>query len=146
MKNHPVADTTSPHYPGYHDLKKRMPIAFGINLPAFRILDVLAIEAEWWDNDFANSYWGVYTGNKQEPYPWKYGSAVSGRIDPYGGPWHWSVFMQKTLLERVKLKAQAARDHTMLETGETGTSNGDSQEAMDGRGTWAWMGKIEFSF
>ncbi len=134
--------------PGYNDIKKRLPVVIGFNVPTFGAMDVLSVEGEWWDNNFANSYWGVYPiggGYEQNPYPWKYGNQ-GRRVDPYGGPWHWSIYAKKTILKNVKLTAQAARDHTILETSLTGTSNGDPEEAMDGKGNWGWMAKIEYGF
>ena len=111
-------------------------------------LDRFSIEAEWWDNDFANSYWGAYPlgeSDKRNPNPWKIDNGLF-HTDPYGGPWHWSVYMKKTIYDRFKLILQFSRDHTVLETTLTGPANGDPQEAMDGRANWMWMGKLEYSF
>ena len=145
LKDYPVTDTNSTLYPGYSSLKKRMPILMGFNVPTCKILDVFALEAEWWDNNFANSYWGVFNaGYGLAPNPFPYSSV--NRKQPYGGPWHWSVYAKKTLFEHVKLVAQVGRDHTFIETSMTGLSNGDPQEAMDGLGNWGWMAKIEYGF
>jgi hypothetical protein len=114
-------------------------------------LDLLSLEAEYWNNDFANSYWGVFPtggGYLQNPNPWTYQKSIDkgARIDPYGGPWHWSVYAKKTLFKNAKLIVQVSRDHTILETTLTGMANGDPQEAMDGLGNWGWMSKVEFGF
>jgi hypothetical protein len=59
LKNYPITDTSDEYYPGYNDLLKRTPIMFGFNVPTCKVLDVLSLEAEWWDSyPFANSYWG----------------------------------------------------------------------------------------
>lgn len=150
LDNYPVADSsggnTNEVAPGYNDIKKRLPVLIGFNFPTCKFLDVLSIEAEWWDiYPFANSYTWVYIkGYAQPPKPTKY--ELSGHKDPYGGPWHWSIYAKKTVLKNIKLIAQAARDHTVIETSQTGMSTGDPQEAMDGRGNWAWMCKIEYGF
>ncbi|MBN1309238.1 MAG: hypothetical protein JXA18_15040 [Chitinispirillaceae bacterium] len=144
LKNYPV-DSSNTNYPGYDSLYKRTLILLGLNLPAFTFLDVVSIEFEYWPNDFANSYWGAYPiggGYKQNPNPWRYGSRGT-HTEPYG-PWHWSVYMKKTVFNHFKFILQFSRDHTILETSLTGTSNGDPQEAMDGLGNWMWMSKIEF--
>jgi hypothetical protein len=117
----------------------------------FKFLDVLSIEGERWNNDFANSYWAPYPtsgGYSQNANPMKYGKMLKDgyRIDPYGGAWHWSVYLKKTVLKNVVLKFQAARDHSLLETSLTGGTNGDPEEALDGLGNWMWMGKLEFNF
>ncbi len=152
LKSYPVTDSTDPTYPGYNDIKKRIPISFGFNVPTYKILDVLSIEAEWWDAfPLLNSYWGVYPiGYKQNPfpdvYPLKPGTSPRHFAYPYGGAWHWSVYAKKTFLHNLAIKAQFARDHSVIETTLTGTSNADPQEAMDGLGNWAWMCKIEYDF
>lgn len=155
LKNYPVPDSLgggpNPNYPGYNDLKKRLPILLGFNVPTFRLLDVLSFEAEWWNNNFPNSYWGVYPNGgayNEDPNPWNRvnDSLIGNHREPLAGPWHWSVYAKKTLLKRLKIIGQVARDHTILATTLTGTSNGDPQEAMDGRGNWGWMAKIEYGF
>jgi hypothetical protein len=144
-KDYPITDTNNALYPGYNDRTKRIPVLLGCNVPTCGLLDVLSIEGEWWGNNFANSYWGVFNvGYAMPPNPYKYPG--SNRMDPYGGPWHWSVYAKKTVINNVKVTAQAARDHTFIETSQSGLSNGDPQEAMDGLGNWAWMFKIEFGF
>ena len=153
LKNYPMDSqyASSAFYPGYNDLLKRLPISMGFNIPTLKILDVLSIEAEWWDNNFANSYWSVYPtigGYKELPNPTKYSVMLQQghRIDPYGGAWHWSAYAKKILFNNAKLVFQVARDHTILPTTLTGATNGDAEEAMDGLGNWGWMAKIEYGF
>ena len=148
IKNCAITDTNAKallQYPGYNDLKKRLPVVFGFNVPTCKLLDVLSIEGEWWNNNFANSYWGVFNAGYQlnpDPYPYPGGN----RFDPYGGRWHWSVYAKKTVAKNIRIAAQAARDHTLIETAFSGPSNADPQEAMDGKGNWGWMAKIEYGF
>lgn len=154
LKNYPMDSiyaSTSAFYPGYNDILKRIPVSMGFNIPTFKVLDVLSLEAEWWDNNFANSYWSVYPtigGYKELPNPTKYSVMLQQghRIDPYGGAWHWSVYAKKTLFNNAKLVFQVARDHTILTTTLTGATNGDAEEAMDGFRNWGWMAKIEYGF
>lgn len=146
LKNYPITDTANILYPGYNKLGKRMPVLFGFNVPTFGLLDILSIEGEWWDNNFANSYWGVFNvGYAMPPNPYKYPTA-SRSADPYGGPWHWSVLAKKTIVKNIKLTGWVGRDHTFIETSHSGLSNNDPQEAMDGKGNWAWMAKVEYGF
>jgi hypothetical protein len=42
-----------PYY--YDDMKKRIPVMFGINLPFFKLLDVCSIQWEWYGSEFENS-------------------------------------------------------------------------------------------
>jgi len=153
LKNYPVPESLGgapdPNYPGYNDLKRRLPVLIGFNVPTFGALDVLSCEAEWWNDNYANSYWNVYPlggGYIEVPNPTVYGSSPSDHREPYGGPWHWSFYAKKTLLKRLKIIGQVARDHTVLNTALTGTVDGDPEEAMDGKGNWGWMAKFEYGF
>jgi hypothetical protein len=149
LKDYPVSDTANYLYPGYDDLKKRMPVVFGCTIPVCGFLDVLSVEAEWWDNDFANSYGGVFSeGYALNPNPYNYMIPPDGdrRVDPYGGPWHWSVFLKKTIAKNIRIAAQVGRDHTFIETSFSGVSNIDPEECVDGKGNWGWMSKVEFGF
>ena len=145
LKNYPITDTLNPAYPGYNDIEKREPLLLGFNIPTFKFLEVLSVEAEWWDDNFANSYLNVLNaGNAVNANPIKYGSQHLAQ--PYGGAWHWSVYTKKAILPNLNLVAQVSRDHTFIETMFTGSSNADPEEAVDGLGDWTWMGKIEYVF
>jgi hypothetical protein len=145
LTNYPIDDTADGLYPGYNSMATRLPISFGFNIPTCKLLNVLSVEVEYWKTDFANSYSGVFLdGYAQAPNPTKYNK--SGHSEAYGGPWYWSVYAKKIILKNIKLMAQASRDHTIIETSQTGTSTGDPQEAMDGLGNWMWMFKIEYGF
>jgi hypothetical protein len=147
LKDYPVTDTNSHEYPGYNDITKRTPTVFGFHVPTCKILDVLSLEWEWWDNNFANSYYGVFNaGYGLVPNPYKYAQGNTNRNQPYGGPWHWGIYAKKTVFTHISLVGQIGRDHTFIQTSMTGTSNGDPQEAMDGLGNWAWWLKVQYDF
>jgi hypothetical protein len=145
IEDYPIYDTTNILYPGFDDFTKRLPAMFGFNIPTCNILDRLSLELEYWESDFANAYTGVYlVGYAQPPDPVKY--SESGHRRKRGTPWYWSIFAQKTLFDHLIFKLQFARDHTVIETSQTGISTADPQEAMDGLGDWSWMCKIEYNF
>jgi hypothetical protein len=51
------------NYPGwYNERWRRIPVMVGFNVPAFRFLDVLAVELEWYKSKLPNGYNNVYTG------------------------------------------------------------------------------------
>lgn len=143
FNNYPITDPANASYPGYNSSEHRIPIVVGLNIPTFNFLEVLSVEFEWWDNNFANSYWGVFNaGYAMPPNPYKY--QKTNRSDPYGGPWHWSVYAKKNIIPNLNFVGQVARDHSFIETSQTGLSNGDPQEAVDGLGNWMWICKLEF--
>jgi hypothetical protein len=145
LKDHPDTNIADPSYPGYTSLEKRRPLLLGFNIPTFKFLEVLSVEAEWWDDNFANSYYNVLNaGYALDPNPTKIRSEHIAQ--PYGGAWHWSVYAKKSIMPNLNLVAQVSRDHTFIETSMTGTSNADPEEALDGLGDWMWKCKLEYLF
>jgi hypothetical protein len=145
LKDYPIIDTTNPLYPGYNSLSKREPILLGFNIPTFKFMEVLSVEAEWWDNNYANSYYNVLNaGYALVPNPTKIGAEHIAQS--YGGAWHWSVYAKKNITQNLNLIGQVSRDHTFIETSMTGTSNADPEEALDGLGDWMWRLKLEYCF
>ncbi|HUI91790.1 MAG TPA: hypothetical protein VLX68_06025 [Chitinivibrionales bacterium] len=104
-------------YPGwYANVRQRIPVMGGLNVPTFKLLDVLSVEVEY----FRNPYW-----NSQE-FMWKDGSPV-----PYTGSsaglsyaswndsmaktdddWKWSIYASRRLGRFLRISAAAASDHT----------------------------------
>lgn len=116
-KNHPYL---------YEDRTERMPIMAGINLPAFKFLDVLSVEVEYLNNRFANNYrnvlydafptWVTFTdangyGTKAEAETvlndaLAYDNSWNSRDN-----WKWTVYAKKDVTKGIRLYAQAASDH-----------------------------------
>lgn len=104
------------NYPGwYNDFRERIPIMFGINLPAFKILDVLALEAEYFPNHYKNSYQFMWKGNCPVPY---FITPAQQEIDYYSDwkektddDWKYSVYALKKIFN-FSISGQIASDHT----------------------------------
>jgi hypothetical protein len=76
----------------------------GADIPAFKLLDVLALEFEYFPNRFPNSYQQVF--NNSTPIPLDV--TASGRSI---SPWKWSLYAKRTFLRNFALIGQIARDH-----------------------------------
>ena len=97
----------------YDKIRERMPIMAGINLPAFRLLDVLSVEVEYFDNPFPNDI-GAIT---------QQGLPIPGAIGENGGTDYremdiyktdnlkWSVYASKTFAGNYTAMLQIASDH-----------------------------------
>jgi len=129
-------------YAGFYDtLMQRMPMMFGFNLPAFKVLDVLSIEAEWFDSPYPNSYISVINGGPpvpdvnlvlQDPH--------SYRVDS----WKWSLYAKKTLFSHFIMTFQAARDHIFTEQNFADTR--DRQETLiKSPDHWWWVLKFGYN-
>lgn len=103
------------NYPGwYSNIRDRMPIMFGFNFPTFKLLDVLAIEAEYFPSPYKNAYMFMWKGNCPVPYF----SSWQQQIDYYSDwerktddDWKWSVYASKKI-NNVSISGQVASDHT----------------------------------
>jgi hypothetical protein len=54
LKDYPANE--SQNNPGYEDIMERVPVMVGFNVPAFRVLDVLSVEVQWFGSRAPNSY------------------------------------------------------------------------------------------
>lgn len=115
------------NYPYYYEKRtERMPIMGGINLPTFKLLDVLSLEVEYYNNQFANNYrdvlydayptWPIF--NDASGYPTKAElEAVIATAADYDKSWNdrdnwkWTVYGKKEVTKGIRIYAQAASDH-----------------------------------
>ncbi|MBN1128797.1 MAG: hypothetical protein JXA71_07415 [Chitinispirillaceae bacterium] len=93
----------------YDDIKKRMPIMFGMNIPAFKLLDHLAVEFEHYAFPFSTNIdkiieEGGYPQGKEPAATW---NPENWTADD----WKWAVHMKRTILPGLSLIVQLARDH-----------------------------------
>ncbi|MBD3322461.1 MAG: hypothetical protein GF350_15270 [Chitinivibrionales bacterium] len=116
-------------YPLFYDkILQKTPVMFGFNFPTFKVLDVLALEAEYYPLRFEESYYNVY----QEQIPiWdiRGGHPDSLASETYyarlgtdsryktfaelyeSDDWKWSVYALKHLGKHFSLFGQIANDH-----------------------------------
>jgi hypothetical protein len=105
VKDHPF------YYP---DIAKRIPIMFGMNLPTFKLLDLLSVQGEYFDALWTNNIDAVFEFQRPVPYHKDY--------DPANGPeltarqakrdsWHWSVLAKKEVIKGANFYLQVANDH-----------------------------------
>jgi hypothetical protein len=140
VKNYPNTDTLiNPDY--YGDLSKRIPVMVGFNIPAFKILDVLSLEAEWYGCEYPDIY---YRLNQQDGsiMPAPSTIAASQQHDYVLDNWKWSVYARKTFMNSFCITAQAARDH--LRHRIVSELYNDEEGLLRTPGDWYWMLKISF--
>jgi hypothetical protein len=142
------------NYPGwYSKMSERIPIMFGFNFPAFKILDTFAIEGEYYHQPYWNSYENVwkyrapmpYLGNK-ELIP-TYENRGSNWFDKTDDDWRWSVYVSKKLFKMVRLSGQVASDHS-VRTPYIYSPTGALKytEICTNTTDWYWMTRIMFYF
>jgi len=136
------------NYPGwYSNVRDRMPVMFGFNFPAFKVLDVLAIEAEYFPSPYKNSYMFMWKGNCPVPYftSWQqeidYYSDWERKTDD---DWKWSVYASR-MIKNVYISGQVASDHTSQATYEPAGKKIYS-EMVPRTGDWYFMLRCGFFF
>jgi len=129
----------------YANRMERMPVLFGINLPTFRLLDLMSLELEWYGLKGPNSYQRRKEEGVPVPQPtdlWKIKNGTYTDADYRQDNWKWSVYTKKTLVPGCEIIAQAARDH--VRHNFDSPIQLDREEALTKSNQWWWAVKIQF--
>jgi hypothetical protein len=136
-KSYPDSTLNSPQ-PSYSKWQEKTPVTFGINLPAFRKLDVFNMEFEWWGCKYYNDYRDIYLVNSLPNTP-----ALIDGIDKSN--WKWSLYAKKSLCNgHCAVIGQLARDHMRLPSARYEKAN--HREMLIQSGDWWWQTRTVFSF
>jgi hypothetical protein len=138
----------------YEKRSERMPIMVGLNLPAFRLLDVLSIEVEYYNSSFINSYYSQYRGAGL-PIPQfpsfgdAGGSATPAEVRQYESDarldnWKWSVYAKKQVVKGIEIYAQAASDHIRTINAEAGPMPAMSPITNRNGKDWYYILRLQF--
>jgi len=114
----------------------------GFNVPAFKILDVLACEVEYFPSVLPNDWYSILYN--QSPMPYFLGGYNSYKESDYNkGAWRWSIYAKKMVVQGFSVTGEAAFDHI-----RTTKINGSTEfyEAMTQAGHWHWNLKFGYSF
>jgi hypothetical protein len=171
VKNYPASLDSSNFYGrpinefGYNKLLEKMPFTIGFNFPAFKLLDVLSIEVEYYGKKYVNRVPIYANSNNMLRLPLPYDPRINQGY-PYGdsltfspeatgaysketyrggaAQLKWSVYAKRTLLDQLAITLQFARDHTLIKTGLA--QNVDFEEIFIKSNQWYWMLKFGYSF
>ena len=133
-------------YPGYYDkISERIPAMLGLNLPTFKVLDLLAVEAEYYKSPWRNN------PNNTDLAPTPYnsfefntetqtfrmlspdlGAGEKGKDDNI----KWAVTAKKSI-SRFMIEARVASDHFRYVSADGSVPSGD--ERLHGPDEWYWQ-------
>lgn len=116
------------NYPFYYENKsERMPVMFGLNLPSFKLLDVLGVEFEYRKSKFRNTMAWVMddaplpiplSSTTQEYYAYDLSDPrhSPAEVDSLASAfkqddWKWSIYARKKIMNGMTVHVQAASDH-----------------------------------
>lgn len=124
VKNYPVF---------YEKALDRMPMMAGLHIPTGGLLDLLAVEVEYWKNPYLNSSFGMSYGGLGTPdlNPLSYSDVGVATINSpvKDDDFKWSVSAAKSLGKTFSVTAKAADDHLQvmqnMQAGFPGKSYGD---------------------
>jgi hypothetical protein len=135
-------------YPLFYDkITDRIPVMFGFNLPCFQVLDILAIQGEYYSSPNLNSYTDLVGNNSATPTHVSAQDGIRSR-EEYGDialhdDFSWSIYAKRTLAGRAFVAAQAAHDHIRTVSIKTWTAPEPTQVLGRNR-DWYWM--LQFGF
>jgi hypothetical protein len=128
----------------YRNMRERMPMMAGVDIPTFGILDVLSFEGEYFPNRYYEKKYQLQE-NKFTPLPsFFHDEEYSGANLPQirSHDWRWSANIERSLNQWLKLKLRVASDHTRL-LNWSGDYEGGTPFARKSS-DWYWLARIEF--
>ncbi len=142
------------NYPVYYEkIMERMPFMMGVNIPCFHVLDLLAVQAEYFNSPWLNNTFSIASGNNERvnntPYfPIGNDNVLSQKSynDQAGKDnWKWSVLAKKTLQKRLTISAQVARDHLRLPSSKYYYGpQFEPNEVTAFKDSWYWVTQISW--
>ncbi|MBN2189113.1 MAG: hypothetical protein JW699_06640 [Chitinispirillaceae bacterium] len=148
----------------YSNIKKRIPVMVGFNLPTFSgffeelgeeeplwrlfALDYLSLEVEWYGWPYPLGYGDVNNFRVMYPIPPSVPDFPGG--DPLAyeekDNWKFSVNFKKTVIKGFSIAGQVARDHSHYDAYYTKYNTGYfSTEAFTLPGDWGWWLKLQYA-
>jgi hypothetical protein len=128
----------------YTDIMERIPVMFGFNVPAFKILDYLSVELEWFGWQYPNSY-----GNQgfqillPTPIPVQSGKESLYQIDDN---WKYSFNFKRTIYGHLSVIGQVSRDHTQHDIYYPAyEAKNLYEEVFTQKDNWGWWVKVQYT-
>lgn len=143
------------NYKGIYDkIAERIPLMLGFNIPTFKVLDVLALEVEYYGSKIVPDFRKLNEEVSAVPQsPWINRAAPDSGAIPYSQMEYpagkddikWSLYFSKVFAGHVKISGQAANDH--FRTGGTpGLAGKSYEEALTDLKDWYWFLKLSYFF
>ena len=140
VKNYPIF---------YKKVTERMPVMLGFNFPGFKLLDLIAIQGEYFNSPSLNNTAQVGNGGYNIPaFPLANDKIVS-KIDyndiTKEDNYKWSVLVRKNLGANITLSGQVANDHMRLTSSYFYYGpQFDHNEITTSKDHWYWMTQLSW--
>jgi hypothetical protein len=118
-----------------------------MNLPAFKLLDVLSIQAEWFGSRYPNDGTNYVLYGLPTPVSTKWSDGNRCIYpDSTKDDWKWSVYAKKTLFESFFIVGQIASDHFRWDKYSYGDQAYMLSEALTRPDQMYYVLKVGYSF
>lgn len=128
----------------YEDKRKRLPVMAGVNLPTFGLLDLLCLQAEYFDSPYLNNTWPIGSDGNNIPFVPEPSDGIVSRREYYdvagADNLKWSALLRKQVHANVAFSAQVASDH--LRIADASSYYGpqlNPNEVTLRKSDWYWM-------
>jgi hypothetical protein len=123
-----------------NSLIHRMPFMIGINFPTWKILDLLALELEWFYSPYANDWFGKFDSQKAEA---RQPSSLT-QWDNYINKdnFKWSLYMKKSF-GKFEAKTILGNDHTIYTM--SNLQVGNFEQTMKRPKDWHWFVELRYN-
>ena len=129
----------------YDTLWQRIPVMVGLNIPTFKLLDVLSLEVEWFGNQYVNNLNPLIFDNQPVPLSSFQGETdVDNYRNKHDDDVKWSVHAKKTIAGNFYIMAQFASDH--IRWYRLDYTKMDGKEALRGLDQWYYTFKFGYAF
>jgi hypothetical protein len=145
LKNYPSSGDAD-NLRGYLSVAERSPWMVGINIPAWKIFDVCALEFERFPSYFPDDYWRVVVNGLPLPSPYPTNS-ITGNVDSsYAPRWNWSLYLKKQIVRHFSIVGQIGRGHQRWESNPNASGLYDFEAALVKPDHFGWICSGIFSF
>jgi hypothetical protein len=131
-------------YTRYDTLWQRIPVMVGFNVPTFKVLDFLSVEAEWFGNPYPNNLNSIVFDNQPTTLSSFANEKDSSYLNNHGDDFKWSVYGKKTIADHFNVTFQFARDH--LRWFRLDYTKQDGKEALRKNNEWYYTVKFGYTF
>lgn len=122
---------------------RRMPLLLGIDVPTFKILDVLSLELEWFNSPYPNNWLGDIPKGKIEPYDvtnqWERDNYINK------DNFKWSVYLKRKIVSNFEVRAIAANDHSIYKAFNLENQH-STEQTLRRPQDWQWYLELRFNF
>jgi hypothetical protein len=138
------------NYPVFYTRRsERMPIMAGVNLPGFRLLDLISLQVEWFKSPWLNNT--AQLANEAIPLPiFPIASDTVASKNEWNDlakkdDFKWSLLVQKKIGKFITISGQAADDHMrMVSSRYFYGPQFDHNEITVSKDDWYWMTQISW--